>query len=288
MPPCWIGWRPGFPRSGPGVRPTYTRPVRGTTGGDAVRRYHERSTHHPDRYAPGPGFLDWANQPEPFRTYVGAPAVELPLAGADFPVTWGDLHRRRLVRPVPARPGVAGSVLRAVPGPLRLEAVSGRPLGAAVQPLQRQPAPDRGLRRAARAAGPGGGRLPLREPRPPPGTPLTPPEGRRGGPARRAAARGTFLRRPLLDPLARGLEVRRAGLPLLPARRGARPGRSSATRPRRWAGRPCCSTPPPTPTWPRCWGWTGHEDFAGVAPADREHPDAASWSGPHRRRRPSR
>ncbi len=67
--------------------------MRGTTGGDAARRYHERSTHHPGRYAPGPGFLDWANQPEPFRTYAGAPTVELPLAGADVTATWGDLHR---------------------------------------------------------------------------------------------------------------------------------------------------------------------------------------------------
>jgi SagB-type dehydrogenase family enzyme len=83
--------------------------VRGTTGGDAARRYHQGSTHHPDRYAPGPGFLDWANQPEPFRTYAGAPSVELPLAGADLPITWADLHRRGLVRPVPLDRGSLGA-----------------------------------------------------------------------------------------------------------------------------------------------------------------------------------
>ena len=28
---------------------------------EAVMRYHERTKHHFDRYAPGPGELDWAN-----------------------------------------------------------------------------------------------------------------------------------------------------------------------------------------------------------------------------------
>ena len=30
---------------------------------EAVMRYHERTKHHFDRYAPGPGELDWANLP---------------------------------------------------------------------------------------------------------------------------------------------------------------------------------------------------------------------------------
>ena len=44
-----------------------------------VIAYHQASKHHLDRYAPGPGGLDWANQPDPFRRYAGAPRVELPL-----------------------------------------------------------------------------------------------------------------------------------------------------------------------------------------------------------------
>ncbi len=47
-----------------------------------VQTYHQTSKHHPGRYAPGPGGLDWANQPDPFRTYAGAPGLDLPL-GAD-------------------------------------------------------------------------------------------------------------------------------------------------------------------------------------------------------------
>jgi SagB-type dehydrogenase family enzyme len=65
----------------------------------AVRRYHARSTHAPGRFAPGPGHLDWANQPEPFRTWEGAPLVELPLAGDDLTATWTDLHRPGTVTP---------------------------------------------------------------------------------------------------------------------------------------------------------------------------------------------
>jgi SagB-type dehydrogenase family enzyme len=56
-------------------------------------QYHDRSTHHPHRFAPGPGHLDWANQPEPFRTYAGAPILALPLASADLAASWEDLHR---------------------------------------------------------------------------------------------------------------------------------------------------------------------------------------------------
>ena len=44
-----------------------------------VVAYHQASKHHLDRYAPGPGGLDWANQPDPFRRFAGAPQTELPL-----------------------------------------------------------------------------------------------------------------------------------------------------------------------------------------------------------------
>jgi SagB-type dehydrogenase family enzyme len=44
-----------------------------------VIAYHQASKHHLDRYAPGPGGLDWANQADPFRRYAGTPRIELPL-----------------------------------------------------------------------------------------------------------------------------------------------------------------------------------------------------------------
>jgi len=50
---------------------------------EEVLRYHERTKHHFNRFAPGPGQLDWANQPDAFRRYAGAPLARLPILGAD-------------------------------------------------------------------------------------------------------------------------------------------------------------------------------------------------------------
>ena len=44
-------------------------------------RYHERTKHHFHRFAAGPGGLDWANQPDPFRRYAGAALTRLPILG---------------------------------------------------------------------------------------------------------------------------------------------------------------------------------------------------------------
>ncbi len=43
----------------------------------AVFAYHESSKHRFDAFAPGPGFLDWATQPDPFRRYEGARLIML-------------------------------------------------------------------------------------------------------------------------------------------------------------------------------------------------------------------
>jgi len=63
--------------------------------------YHERSKHRLDRYAPGPGGLDWANQPDPFRRYEGSPLLELPLAADTLAVRFAELRAATLP---PARP----------------------------------------------------------------------------------------------------------------------------------------------------------------------------------------
>ena len=50
---------------------------------DAIITYHDRTKHHPERYARGPGGLDWATQPDPFRRFAGSPVLKLPLADRD-------------------------------------------------------------------------------------------------------------------------------------------------------------------------------------------------------------
>jgi SagB-type dehydrogenase family enzyme len=44
-----------------------------------VRDYHERTKHQLNRFAASLGYMDWANQPNPFRTFAGTQQIELPL-----------------------------------------------------------------------------------------------------------------------------------------------------------------------------------------------------------------
>ena len=66
-----------------------------------VLDYHELSKHRLERYAPGPGHLDWATQPDPFRTYAPCERVELPLLAGDLAVRFNDLRTGRLPPPAP-------------------------------------------------------------------------------------------------------------------------------------------------------------------------------------------
>jgi SagB-type dehydrogenase family enzyme len=62
---------------------------------EEVMRYHERTKHHFARFAPGPGQLDWANQPDPFRRFAGAPLTRLPLLAPEDeprPPPYDSLH----------------------------------------------------------------------------------------------------------------------------------------------------------------------------------------------------
>src|SRR5437762_12986895 len=62
----------------------------------ALFDYHERSKHRLDRYAPGPGGLDWANQPDPFRRFSGAETVKLPLAADGLATRYNAIRRGEL------------------------------------------------------------------------------------------------------------------------------------------------------------------------------------------------
>ena len=44
---------------------------------DKTKQYHQHSKHDPYRSAPGPGYMDWENQPDPFRRYDGAEIIKL-------------------------------------------------------------------------------------------------------------------------------------------------------------------------------------------------------------------
>jgi SagB-type dehydrogenase family enzyme len=69
--------------------------------------YHERTKHHPERYANGPHGLDWASQPNPFRRFTGAPLVRLSLTRPDDTPAAATLFGAATVTP---RPFTLGAV----------------------------------------------------------------------------------------------------------------------------------------------------------------------------------
>ena len=50
---------------------------------EVVKRYHQETKHHFFRSARSLGYMDWANQPDPFRRFEGAPLISLPLLKPD-------------------------------------------------------------------------------------------------------------------------------------------------------------------------------------------------------------
>ena len=54
--------------------------------------YHQRTKHHLHRYARSAGYMDWANQPVPFRFYEGCRSIRLPLDADDHGIPYGDLY----------------------------------------------------------------------------------------------------------------------------------------------------------------------------------------------------
>jgi len=48
-----------------------------------VKAYHQQTKHEFNRFAKSLGYLDWGNQPDPFRRFHGAPLISLPLLQLD-------------------------------------------------------------------------------------------------------------------------------------------------------------------------------------------------------------
>ena len=61
--------------------------------------YHRRTKHHLHQPARSLGYLDWATQPDPFRTYASAPQIELDLLADRVTSSYGDLFQIGAVPP---------------------------------------------------------------------------------------------------------------------------------------------------------------------------------------------
>jgi SagB-type dehydrogenase family enzyme len=64
-----------------------------------VFAYHERSKHHLDRHARSLGYLDWANQPHPFRYYHGATETRLALDREPHPLAYDRIYEHNATSP---------------------------------------------------------------------------------------------------------------------------------------------------------------------------------------------
>ena len=71
---------------------------------DVVKQYHAQTKHDFNRYARALGYMDWANQPDPFRRYEGAPLYKLPLLTADDDPVAPPYESLFSSRPVPPQP----------------------------------------------------------------------------------------------------------------------------------------------------------------------------------------
>jgi len=67
--------------------------------GNAAQRYHQETKHHPRRTARSLGYMDWANQPDPFRRFHGVPAIPLRLGVPSEDVSYDDLLTGSLPTP---------------------------------------------------------------------------------------------------------------------------------------------------------------------------------------------
>ncbi|MEJ2654088.1 MAG: SagB/ThcOx family dehydrogenase [Acidihalobacter sp.] len=79
---------------------------------DIVLAYHRRTKHQFRRYAAGPPGLDWDTQPDPFRSFDGAPRRELPLLDTVAPEpAYADLYRPGKIAPRPLELSTVAALL---------------------------------------------------------------------------------------------------------------------------------------------------------------------------------
>ncbi|WP_019614304.1 SagB/ThcOx family dehydrogenase [Psychromonas ossibalaenae] len=62
-----------------------------------VKHYHQETKHFPDHPARSSGYMDWQNQPAPFRDYLGAPQIKLPLQQQERSLSYQTLYQADLV-----------------------------------------------------------------------------------------------------------------------------------------------------------------------------------------------
>ena len=96
--------------------------------------YHERTKHHLHKYAPGPGFMDWQNQPDPFRSYPGAESIALKLLDQSVALPYHRLFEAHSAEPAALVPDSIAGFLE-----LALGLSAWKTLGGSEWPLRINP-----------------------------------------------------------------------------------------------------------------------------------------------------
>ena len=63
---------------------------------DIVFHYHDQTKHDYYRYAASLGYLDWKNQPDPFRRFTGSQLISLPLPEVHPSVEYDQLYSQKI------------------------------------------------------------------------------------------------------------------------------------------------------------------------------------------------
>ena len=64
-----------------------------------IKIYHEETKHHYHKFANALGFMDWDSQPDPFRRFIGADLIPLPLQRQDNTPLYEDIFTPGKVKP---------------------------------------------------------------------------------------------------------------------------------------------------------------------------------------------
>ncbi len=63
---------------------------------DLVFHYHDQTKHDYYRYAASLGHLDWDNQPDPFRRFIGSRLISLPLTEVHPSLEYDQLYSQKI------------------------------------------------------------------------------------------------------------------------------------------------------------------------------------------------
>ena len=66
-----------------------------------IKNYHEETKHHPYRSAKALGYMDWKNQPNPFRRFTGADLIPLALQKQDNTCPYEDIFTQEKIKSHP-------------------------------------------------------------------------------------------------------------------------------------------------------------------------------------------